>query len=139
MTWKDDWLDGLLDRHPGAPVPEDFGERVRARLRAEEAPVLAGPWRRRLSLAAAGLMLLAGGYWLGRGAPEPSAPVLVDEQPAVESAGGPREELDDLVLEIYENRDLLESFSTLTDAGLEILFREQDFDPERELLAEVED
>ena len=64
-----DWMDDLLDRHPGEPVPPGFHERLKARLADEPAtqgPVLRPGFRRLLPMAAAAIVFLGIGFWLGR-------------------------------------------------------------------------
>ncbi len=126
-----DWLDDALDQHPGAPVPEGFAARVTAAARAEESgpevveapaspvPAPASPATGRIlrftSFAAAAVLLLAVGYWIGQGADPLQAPV---PQPA----GSDSAALD--LDEIYANRELLEDFDLLSDADLELALQD---------------
>lgn len=121
-----DWLDDALDQHPGAPVPEGFAARVTAAARAVEgsqeeavAPAPASPATGRIlrftSFAAAAVLLLAVGFWIGQGADPLQAPV---PQPA----GSDSAALD--LDEIYANRELLEDFDLLSDAELELALQD---------------
>lgn len=109
-----DWLDDALDRLPGAEPPADFAARTVARARGERRGIL-HRFPRVTAAAAAGLMLLAVGYWLGRGAPE-----LHDTPGLYESPDAAALNLD----EIYADRELLESLELLADDELELAFRD---------------
>ncbi len=127
----EDWLDDLLDRHPGEPVPPGFAQRLRGRIEAEEGqappagrilrPVF-GSW---LARSAAGLLLLAVGFWLGRDQPE----VEVLPPPSTgeaEIAGGGElssEFLDELDA-LYQDQALLDSWELLVDEDLELGLRD---------------
>lgn len=72
-----DWIDDLLDRHPCEPVPPDFAERVRAAVDSSSAGgrktpgsprVLRPGFKRLLPAAAAAVVFLAVGFFLGRDA-----------------------------------------------------------------------
>lgn len=115
-----DWLDDLLDRHPGERVPEGFLGRLRARIQAEGAGegrpgrVLRPAWRW-LPVAAAASVFLLLGYWLGRGRPAISD-LVQDVRP------GQVAEAD--LEEIFRNRDVLEAFDFVAAAELELAFRD---------------
>ncbi|MGB0685144.1 MAG: hypothetical protein ACPGQD_03020 [Planctomycetota bacterium] len=118
-----DWFDDALDQHPGASVPEGFATRVTAAARAEEgSPEIAvapspatGRILRFTSFAAAAVLLLAVGFWIGQGADPLQAPV---QQPT----GSDSAALD--LDEIYANRELLEDFDLLSDAELELALQD---------------
>ena len=105
-----DWLEEILDRDPGEAVPEGFASRVMARThkkgRLLRFPQLA-------AVAAAGVLLLAAGFWMGNGA-KPMEPVLGDPN----SSNVASLEL----AELYSNRDVLQDFEILSDAKLELVF-----------------
>lgn len=112
-----EWLDDVLDQHPGAPVPEGFAERVMHAVAEEQAPPKAGGHLLRLaSFAAAAALLLAVGFWMGHGA-DPM------RTPTNGNVGAETAELD--VTELYNNRELLEDFELLSDAGLELVFQDE--------------
>ena len=121
-----DWLDDLLDRHPGEPVPQGFRSRLRRRLEQEglqeSAAAAAGrqaavtpshprSFGRWIPVAvAAGLLLFLGGFWAGRGAPSLSS-----------SGPSPDPELASLELvELYRNQELLEAWPLVADGELEL-------------------
>ena len=109
-----DWLDDVLDTHPGAAPPESFAARVAMRARAERrGRLLFLP--RLTAAAAAGLLLLAAGYWMGRGAPQLHDGIRFDE-----TAPSAALEID----EIWRDRELLESLDLLSDNDLELAFRD---------------
>lgn len=112
-----EWLDDVLDQHPGAPVPEGFAERVLAAV-GEEQPTQhkGGRLLQFSSLAAAAALLLAVGFWMGQGADPLRTPI----NPGI---GGATAELD--VAELYDNRELLEDFELLSDAELELAFQDE--------------
>ncbi len=109
-----DWLDEMLDRHPGARAPQGFFPRLQERLHAAEAlrpagerrPVLRPLFRRVLPLAAAAAFFLALGFWLGRGAPSLER---------IDTSGETRAEA-----ALLENLDLLQSMDLLTDEKAEL-------------------
>ncbi len=109
-----DWLDDALDRLPGAEPSPDFAARVTSEVRLERTGRLYR-FPRVTAAAAAGLMLLAVGYWMGRGAPELHAPAKLQESPNAAVL-----ELD----EIWEDRELLENLELLADEDLELAFRD---------------
>ena len=109
-----DWLDDILDTHPGATPPDGFAVRVAARARGEgRGRLLFLP--RLTAAAAAGLLLLAAGYWMGRGAPS-----LHDGIRLAETAPSAALEID----EIWRDRELLESMDLLSADDLELAFRD---------------
>lgn len=71
-----DWTDELLSRHPGASAPPDFAQRLRTRIQSEDlkdvagagraVPVLRPVFRQLVPMAAAAIVFLAVGFWLGR-------------------------------------------------------------------------
>ncbi len=110
---EDRRLDDLLDLLPPEPVPEGFAERLAERIAAEE-----GAARRRrrfrllpalVSAAAAAVLFLGAGYWLGSGGALPTgeavAPPLDGETASLD--------------ELYAYRDLLDSWELLEDPDLE--------------------
>ncbi|MDP7061525.1 MAG: hypothetical protein QF489_01150 [Planctomycetota bacterium] len=105
-----DWLEEILDCDSGESVPDGFASRVVARA-PNQGRLLRFP--RIVTLAAAGALLLAVGFWMGNGA-KPMEPVLVDpgstNSAALELA------------ELYSNRDVLQDFEILSDADLEFAF-----------------
>jgi hypothetical protein len=115
-----DWLDDLLDRHPGEPVPAGFARRVRARLdgsgrEPEWGRTLRPLFRRGAPAAVAALLFLALGFLLGSGGrlPGPSVP----DRPAEEAAEASVEE-------IFRYRDLLEDLDLASDGELELAFQD---------------
>ncbi len=131
----DPWLDDLLDRHPGEPVPEGFAQRLRARIEAEEAdpepaPAPAGELLRPafgswLARGVAAALLLAVGFWLGRDQPavdlEPAGPA----EEALTAEGG---EVDSAFLEqldqLYQDQELLDSWDLVANEELELALRD---------------
>jgi len=113
----EDWLDTMLDRYPEPPVPAGFGDGVRARVAQENpsafAKALRGAWPAR---AAAALLLLGAGYWMGQGAPSLHLPPTVVEGPAVAQA-----ELD----AIFADRALLEAWDLVLDGALELALTDE--------------
>ena len=113
----EDWLDTMLDRYPETPVSAGFGDEVRARVSQEKpsafAKVLRGAW---LARAAAALLLLGVGYWMGQGAPSLHLPPAVIEGPAVAQA-----ELD----AIFADRALLEAWDLVSDDALELALTDE--------------
>lgn len=105
-----DWLEEILDRDPGEAVPEGFASRVMARTH-NQGRLLRFP--RLVAVAAAGVLLLAAGFWMGNGA-KPMEPVLGDPNSS---------DMASLELaELYINRDVLQDFEILSDAELELAF-----------------
>lgn len=109
-----DWLNDALDRLPGAEPSLDFATRVTSEVRLERTGRLYR-FPRVTAAAAAGLMLLAVGYWMGRGAPDLHAPVNVQENPNAAVL-----QLD----EIWQDRELLANLDLLADEELELAFRD---------------
>ncbi|MFQ5748994.1 MAG: hypothetical protein ACE5H3_06005 [Planctomycetota bacterium] len=109
-----DWLDELLDRHPGAQAPEGFSARLQGRLRGgaalpaalERRPALRPLFKRVLPLAAAAAFFLALGFWLGRGAPSLER---------LNTSGETRAEA-----ALLEDLDLLQAMDLLTDENAEL-------------------
>lgn len=140
-----DWLDDLLDRHPAEPVPSGFAERVRSKLdsdqRAPAAPEhehhetvihrLAKPL---LTMAAAAL-LVSIGFMMGAGqGPDYNTFNL--------GTGDNTADADREIEEIYQVRELLDSWELMSDEDLEMSFRQlNDMDSEwlDDLLAEPGD
>ncbi len=137
---NDFWLDDMLDQCPGAEVPEGFAERLHQRLQHDDPGVaevpctgladmprtgLAPIWRlsfgKRLAqaglTAAAALLLITGGYWLGAGEGSGFAVIEVDD-------GGDLAVSD--IQEIFRNREILETWELATDDQLEFLFHQDD-------------
>ncbi|RMH05029.1 MAG: hypothetical protein D6702_01610 [Planctomycetota bacterium] len=130
----DDWIDDLLDRHPGEPVPDGFAARLRRRIAAEaEGRTRAGAetapgrllrppaWRWSARLAAAAALLVLG-FWLGRGAPPVEVGPSGPDGEAVTAAGGLVDS--ELLEELYEYQDLLESWDLASDAEAELALRD---------------
>ncbi|MCP4091988.1 MAG: hypothetical protein GY747_00955 [Planctomycetes bacterium] len=105
-----DWLEEILDRDTGETVPEGFASRVVARTQTQ-GRLLRFP--RVAAVAAAAVLLLAAGFWMGNGA-KPMEPVLIDPG----STNSASLEL----AELYSNRDVLQDFEILSDADLEFAF-----------------
>lgn len=144
-----DWLDDLLDRHPAEPVPSGFAERVKQQLAQDEAtPVdLVGStesmepvvhdtvlhrFTKPLLTAAAAALLISIGYMMGAGAGPDFRQIDLGDGPA--SA-----DTDQEIEEIYQARDLLDSWELMSDSDLEMSFRqlnEQDADWLEELLVD---
>ena len=113
----EDWLDTMLDRYPRSSAPAGFEDEVRARVAQEKpsafAKVLRGAW---LARAAAALLLLGAGYWMGQGAPPLHLPPAVVEGPAVAQV-----ELD----AIFADRALLEAWDLVSDDALELALTDE--------------
>lgn len=111
-----DWLNPLLDRIPEeAPAP-GFEQRVHARLATEPTDSSPVPslWRGSSSLfirAIAASLILALGFWMGRGNPS-LQPIETD--PASASAS-----IEELAL-LFENQELLEAWEFVADEELEL-------------------
>ena len=123
-----DWMDDLLDRHPGEPVPPGFHERLKARLADEPAtqgPVLRPGFRRLLPMAAAAIVFLGIGFWLGRAG-----------DPLGEDPGRPSEETVSIEEIDLENLDLLQSWDLVLDESLELGWVQAESDPLMEGLEE---
>ncbi|MCH2111565.1 MAG: hypothetical protein MK213_01800, partial [Planctomycetes bacterium] len=111
-----DWLNPLLDRIPEeAPAP-GFEQRVHARLATEPTDSSPVPslWRGSSSLfirAIAASLILALGFWMGRGNPS-LQPIETD--PASASAS-----MEELAL-LFENQELLEAWEFVADEDLEL-------------------
>lgn len=136
MTADHDWLDDLLDRDPGEPVPPGFAEAVLARVArvAREGagggsgpgegatapagrvlrPVFgsAGRW---LVTAAVAVVFLGVGFWMGRGRPE-----VHTSSPDLGGVATAEVDLD----ELWENREVLEDLDLATDPDLELALRD---------------
>ncbi|HEX9792693.1 MAG TPA: hypothetical protein VGC54_01805 [Planctomycetota bacterium] len=117
-----DPLDDLLDRSLPEPVPTGFAERVLMHVRSlGGAPAAAGVRGRVLrpvfgtaswvSIAAAALVFLGVGYWLGRGAPD-----VRD----LERSGGGAAMAEADITGIYQNLDVLRDLDLAMDADLEL-------------------
>lgn len=118
----DSWLDDALDRVPSQEVPPQFRQDLERRLRQEglrrpassagatdaTTPRILQFARAGLTAAAAALLLMVG-YQLGAGG---------DNQPAITIA--PESEIADAeLIELYELRDVIESWELAADADLE--------------------
>ena len=112
-----DWLDDLLDRHPGEHAPAGFLERVRDRADhlQEEAPVLRPGFRRWVPAAAAAILFLAIGFWLGQGGRTDLSDAPLE--------GAPTAVLDD-ELEFYRALDLV------MDESLELAWSQETIEEE---------
>jgi hypothetical protein len=109
-----DWLDDILDAHPGDTPPEGFAARVAAQARGTgRGRLLAFP--RFAAASAAGLLLLAAGYWMGRGAPDLHDGIRLNQEVPSAALG---------VDEMWRDRELLESLDTLSAEELEMAFRD---------------
>jgi hypothetical protein len=114
----DDWLDDALDAVPTQSVPSDFRDALQARLEAEglrvaprirtSEPVILRLVRPLVTAAAAAL-LLAVGYQLGAGG-ENHATTSIDTDGAIAEAD---------LLDLYEMRDVIESWDLASDAELD--------------------
>ena len=109
-----DWLDDILDRHPGGEVPTGFTERVRGRIYAESqssAPVLRPRFGSVLAQLAAAALLLAFGFWLGRGAPDigPIDRAPVDAQVSAEE-----------ITELFKNQKLYMNWEFAVDEDIDL-------------------
>jgi|GEM_PF-839739 hypothetical protein len=126
----EDWLDDLLDRHPHEPVPTGFAARLDARLDRSPGQITGSAdspsteFRRHqttmhrflrplLTVAAAGL-LLSIGFMMGAGAgPDFNKIQIGSGDPVISSD----------INEIYEMRELLDSWELMSDQELENSFR----------------
>jgi len=108
-----DWLDNILDRHPGADVPAGLTERVRLEVAAEEPSgkllnASFGEWTTQLVAAA---LLLALGFWLGNGRPDVS-PIQQDPVDAQVSAAE--------LVQLYENQALFSEWEMAVDESIDL-------------------
>ncbi|NQU49204.1 MAG: hypothetical protein HQ519_11200 [Planctomycetes bacterium] len=127
----EDWLDDLLDRHPNEPVPTGFAARLAARLDRGPGELTAPADRSNteyrphqttmqrflrplLTVAAAGL-LLSIGFMLGAGAGPDFNEILINSGDQNISSD---------INEIYEMRELLDSWELMSDQELEHSFRQ---------------
>ena len=146
-----DWLDDLLDRHPAEPVPSGFAERVQQAVADERSTSqAAGPksaanlgggqphqttfhrFARPLLTMAAAALLVSLGFMMGAGAGP-------DFQQVTIGNGGSTASTDPEIDEIYQVRELLDSWELMSDSDLEMSFRqlnEEDSDWLDELLVE---
>ncbi len=116
MTEPRDWLDDALDRHPGESVPDGFRIRLMGRILAEsQTRILRNPWAGRSLIAAGALVFLGFGYWLGMGAPSLTTPDRLDRPGDLAAAD---------LEELWQHRELLESWDLLQDPELELGFGE---------------
>lgn len=118
-----DWLDDILDHDTPEPVPEGFLAGVLDKVSVEQDRPQAAETHRGggrllhlpqlLGMAAAAIVLVAAGFWMGHGArPMEAEPSLL---------GGPENASLDLE-ELYRNREVLEAFDVLSDEDLESAF-----------------
>ncbi len=118
MTADHDWLDDLLDRDPGEPVPPGFTDRVLARVPAGPGRVLHpvfGGASRWLAMAAVAVVFLGVGFWMGRGRPEVHV-----TSPELDGPATAQVDLE----ELWENRGTLEDLDLVTDPDLELALRD---------------
>ena len=108
-----DWLEEILDSDPGEPVPAGFVSRVIAETQPS-GKLLRFPGL--LAVAAAAVLLMAVGFWIGNGA-KPVAPLVGDPNSSNSAS------LD--LAELYSNRDVLQDFEILSDAELELAFQDE--------------
>ena len=127
-----DWLDETLDHDSGETVPDGFAARVFTRVREEAAReecadaqktptpspvgVRALSFPSTLGIAAAAVLLLAVGFWLGHGAKA--------VEPTLLHPGSSQMATLELS-ELYSNRALLQDFDILSDAELELAFQDE--------------
>lgn len=118
-----DWLEEILDRDTPESVPEGFAQRVVAEAKSSPEgevkagrPTYAGAGGGRLinfpqlmSMAAAAVLLLAAGFWMGQGADSLHDPAVL--------GNGPENAMLDLE-ELYQNRAVLEVYEVLSDDDL---------------------
>ena len=118
-----DWLDDILDHDTPEQAPEGFLAGVLEKVSAEQERSQAAPTPRGggrllhlpqlLGMAAAAIVLVAAGFWMGHGArPMEAEPHLM---------GGPENAMLDLE-ELYRHREVLEAFDVLSDEELENAF-----------------
>ena len=108
-----DWLDNILDRHPGADVPAGFTERVRLEVAAEEPSgkllnASFGEWTTQLVAAA---LLLALGFWLGNGRPDVSP---IQQDPVDEQVSAAE------LVQLYENQALFSEWEMAVDESIDL-------------------
>jgi hypothetical protein len=123
----DDWCERLLDRHPSEPVPTGFLSDLRERLagqtttelspraRNHDPQNLAYRWLRPLLAAVAAVLLVGIGYLLGVGSSPEFQQITV--YPGTQMA---QSDLD----ELFQNREILQSWDLTSDADLELTFRQ---------------
>lgn len=114
-----DWLDEVLDHDTPESVPEGFAQRVVSAAKAEGHSSSSGPGGRMISfpqfmsMAAAAVLLLAVGFWMGQGGDSLHSPAVL--------GNGPENAMLDLE-ELYENRGVLEAYEVLSDDALDSAF-----------------
>ncbi|HJM39708.1 MAG TPA: hypothetical protein QGG59_06295 [Planctomycetota bacterium] len=105
-----DWIDNILDQHPGESVPTDFGARVDSRI-DDEGHLLEHHPRSWWPKAAAAALLLAFGFWLGKGRPDIST---IQEGPATTAVSA------DEMAEMFQAQEVLESWEFVADDSLNL-------------------
>ncbi|MDP6851013.1 MAG: hypothetical protein QGH51_02705 [Planctomycetota bacterium] len=105
-----DWIDDILDQHPGAPVPSGFSSRLDSRL-DQEGNLLHHPRSRWLPKATAAVLLLSFGFWLGKGRPEIST---IQEGPATTAVSAAE------MAEMFQAQEVLESWELVADDSLDL-------------------
>ena len=115
-----DWLDEILDRDTPESVPEGFAQRVVSAAKEEgheDSSELSGGrlirFPQLMSMAAAAVLLLAVGFWMGQGGDRLHSPAVL--------GNGPENAMLDLD-ELYQNRDVLEAYEVLSDDALDSAF-----------------
>lgn len=114
-----DWLDEILDHDTPEPVPEGFAQCVVSAAEAEGHSSFGGAGGRLISfpqlmrMAAAAVLLLAVGFWMGQGGDSLHSPAVL--------GNGPENAMLDLE-ELYQNREVLEAYEVLSDNELDSAF-----------------
>ncbi len=120
-----DWLDDLLDRHPGESVPSGFADRLQQRLQTKDTAsdeverheTKIHRFAKPILTMAAAALLVSIGFMMGAGQ-GPDYGVLDIGK------GGQTAETDPEIEEIYEMRELLDSWELMSDEDLEMSFRQ---------------
>ena len=124
---NNDWLSDVLDRHPAEPVPQGFADSLKERLDQGPCPpqdferpsIFTSPqlqrWSKPFLRTAAASLLLGIGYMLGASSVTGFGKIELDP-------GGQLAETE--IEEIYQNRELLQSWDLISDQDLELSFRQ---------------
>ncbi len=127
-----DWLDDLLDRHPAEPVPSGFAERVHEKVHTQRHQTTVHRFAKPLLTMAAAALLVSIGFMMGAGAGPDFKQINIGD-------GDSSASTDPEIEEIYQARELLDSWELMSDSDLEMGFRqlnEEDSDWLDELLVE---